>query len=499
MEAGVSLDEIWDAFKENWDGFETPLIYLTTPEVIENPQEVVKTAFLASQAVEVKAPVVIEAVDFAYTDFGPAGEIVFRDHVEDLDIHRVKFANNVMLNIKKTDFDKDSIQISVGFGGGSLSLPKDGPHVQQLASYAVTAGGLKAHSADELTRILAGKTVGASFGAGSERFSLSGATVPDNLTDQLNLMMAYLTAPGYRPEAESRYDNYIDSWYPTLDSTPGGVAQRDLPRLIRSGDVRFGIPSQAEIQAPTMEDVRAWVEPAMQNGQMEIGVVGDVDVELIIKEIARTFGALPKRDDSVPAYAEARKISFPKALRKPVTLSHEGEQNRAAISVYWPSPDGTDVMRSRKLGMLRRVFSNRLLEVIREQEGAAYSPRASNSASRTYPGYGYIATTLDIKPVDVESMFTVLADIADDFKAGNISQDEFDRAKKPVLEGLETSLESNGYWMGVVDEAQTDDTMDNARTRTQAYQDMTLADIKPLAAQIFDNSKAYRVQILPEK
>ncbi len=499
MEAGVSLDEIWAAFKEDWDGFETPLIYLTTPEIIENPQEMVKTAFLASQAVEVKAPAVTKAVDFAYTDFGPAGEITFRDHVEDLDIHRVKFANNVMLNIKKTDFDKDSIQISVGFGAGSLSLPKDAPHVQQLASYAVTAGGLKAHSADELTRILAGKTVGASFSAGSERFHISGATVPDNLADELNLMMAYLTAPGYRPEAESRYDNYIDSWYPTLDSTPGGVGQRDIPRLIRSGDVRFGIPSQAEIQAPTMADVRAWVAPDMASGQMEIAIVGDVDVEVIIKEIARTFGALPKRDDKVADYAAARTISFPKALRKPVTLSHEGEQNRASVSVYWPSPDGSDVMRSRKLGMLRRVFSNRLTQVIREQEGAAYSPRASHNASKTYPGYGFMATTLDIKPEDVDSMFALLADIADDFKAGNISEDEFARAKKPVIEGLETSLESNGYWMGVVGEAQTDDSMDNARTRSQAYADMSLADIKPLAAQIFDNSKAYRVQILPEK
>jgi len=49
---------------------------------------------------------------------------------------------------------------------------------------------------------------------------MSGATVPENLGDQINLMAAYATAPGYRGEAKTRYDNYIQSFYPTLDSTP---------------------------------------------------------------------------------------------------------------------------------------------------------------------------------------------------------------------------------------------------------------------------------------
>ena len=70
---------------------------------------------------------------------------------------------------------------------------------------------------------------------------------------------------------------------------------------------------------------------------------------------------------------------------------------------------------------------------------------------------------------------------------------------KPVLEAIEESLESNRYWMGLVDSAQTDDDYINHRTRDEAYQSMTLDDLKPLAAQIFDNSKAYKVQILPEE
>ena len=496
---GITLDEIEDAFAAQWKGVDEPLIWVTSESAIENPQEKIAGVFRDSQSVAVEKPPAAEKADFAYTDFGAPGEIIFKDEIEDTQITRVKFANNVMLNIKKTDFDKDSVAIKVSFGGGTLSLPADNPHVQQLASYAVTAGGLEAHTNDDLARIMAGKTVGASFGAGTERFSISGTTVPNNLTDQLNLMAAYFVAPGFRPEAEPRYDNYIQGWYPTLDSTPGGVAQRDIARLLRSGDKRFGIPSMDEIIAPTMTDVEAWVKPALLSGQLEIGIVGDVDVQAVIDEVARTFGALPKRDDSTPDYADARKLTFPKGTSAPVTLTHEGEQNRSLLRVYWPAPDGTDIMRDRKLNMLDRVFGLRLLDEVREKAGAAYSPSAFNYNADAFEGYGYQAVSLDLDPKDVGAMLTLTEQLAADFKAGNFTQDEFDRAMKPVLEAIEESSESNGYWMGLVDSAQTDDDYVNHRTRDEAYQSMTIDDLKPLAAQIFDSTKAFKVQILPQE
>ncbi len=501
LAAELSLDEIWDAFKAQWSGVEEPLIWMTTEKLIENPQDIIAAAYKDSLAVSVEKPAVMKSVDFAYTDFGKPGKVVFKDRIEDIGVTRVKFANNVMLNIKKTDFDKDSIAIIASFGGGTLSLPKDNPHVQQLASYAVTAGGLEAHSSDELSRILAGKTVGASFGAGTERFKLSGGTVPGNLDDQLNLMAAYFVAPGFRAEAEPRYDNYIEGWYPTLDSTPGGVAQRDIARLIRSGDERFGIPSMNDIIQPTMKDVEAWVKPALMSGQLEIGVVGDIDVQTVIDAVARTFGALPKRTDSTPDYADGRKLKFPKGTKTGnlLTLTHEGEQNRAMVRIYWPAPDGSDILRDRRLNMLNRVFRLRLIDEVREKAGAAYSPSAFNYNAVAYPGYGYQGISLDVDPKEVDAMFTLSLAIAEDFKAGNFTQDEFDRAMTPVLESLEESLESNRYWMSLIDSAQTDDDYVNHRSRLETYQNMTLEDLKPLSAQIFDNKKAFKIQILPEK
>ena len=109
------------------------------------------------------------------------------------------------------------------------------------------------------------------------------------------------------------------------------------------------------------------------------------------------------------------------------------DANGGLLQVYWPARDGTDIMRSRRLNILRSIFSNRLTDVIREEESAAYSPSAGRSGSRDYPGYGYMMASLGITPEKAPDMIKVLDRIAADFQAGNISDDEFDRAIQPVL------------------------------------------------------------------
>lgn len=496
----ISLDVVWSVFKEQWTALDTPLLYLQTSEILENPEVEIRAAYDASLSTTITADAKKDLGKFAYTNFGTPGKVVSESRIADVGADLIRFENNVMLNFKHTEFAKDSISITVRIGDGNLSMPRKDAALSNLANNVMGAGGLVAHSSDDIRTLMAGKVVRASFGFGTKYFYISGGTVPSDLTEQFNLMAAQLTAPGYRAEARARYNKYIESWYPTLDSTPGGVASRDVGRLLHSGDRRYGIPTQAEMLAPETTEIQNWLAPYLQTGQMEITVVGDIDKETVIAQVARTFGALKKRNTHIGDYPGMTEIKFPKGRRKPVTLSHSGDTNRALLQVFWPAPDGTDIMVNRRLGVLRSIFSNRLTDIIREDEAAAYSPSAGRNGSRYYEGYGYMSASLGLKPEKVADMIIVLDKIADDFQTGNISDDEFLRAIKPTLENLDTSLESNAYWGQVISTAQTDTWgVDNFRSRDKAYQSMTLDDIKPLAAQIFKSKNAYRVQILPQK
>lgn len=497
----ITPEIVHEKFKAQWAGLDKPQLYLSTSQVIEGGEQALIDAFNASKDVTVKPFTQSELLNFAYTDFGKPGQVKSRKTIEDIDFETIVFDNNVRLNIKKTPYQKDVVSINVAFGSGELFFPSDLPGFKWFAPNILGLSGLKAHSADEIQTLMAGKSVGVSTSFGTEKMYMSGTTVPDDLRDQLNLMAAYATAPGYRSEAKIRYDKYIASFYPTLHSTPSGVAARDIDRLIRSGDLRFGIPTEDELTNIDLKRLEDWLEPHLVDSAIEIGVVGDVDVELIISEIGRTFGALPLRKKSfVRSDSKLRALKFPKGTPRPVKLTHAGQADTAMLRVFWPAPDGREVMTARRMGMLSKLFQLRLTDVMREEEAASYSPSAFNFSPRIYPNYGYLGVSLELNPKDIDRISAKVDDIAAEFKAGKFDADLFERAIKPARESIETSLENNGYWMGVISEAQSDpERLKRHRSRSEVYQNMTVDDLKPLAGTVFAPEKAYRVQILPEQ
>ena len=497
----ITPEQVHTAFKSKWEGLESPQLYLSTSKVIENAEDVMMKALADSREVTVQPLESQSKADFAYTDFGTPGKIASRETIEDIEFEQIVFENNVRLNIKKTHYQKDVISIDVALGKGDLFFPEELPGFKWFAPNMLSLAGLEAHSADDIQTLMAGKSVGTSISFGTRRMYMSGATVPEDLDDQLNLMTAYATAPGYRAEAKTRYDNYIQSFYPTLDSTPGGVAAKEVERLIRSGDARFGYPEEEDLINIEMESLETWLEPDLTGKAIEIGVVGDVDVDMVIQEVARTFGALPKVDADIPSIkGKDVSLEFPTGSQRPVKLSHAGEAGTALLRTYWPAPDGRDVTTSRRVSMIAQLFKLRLTEVMREEEGASYSPSAFSYSPRIYPDYGYIGASLELDPKDIDRISAKVDEIAAEFRAGEFDEAILERAIKPVRERIETSLESNGYWMNVISEAQSDpERLDRHRSRHEAYQNMTIKELQSLAATLFDPKDAYRVQVLPEQ
>lgn len=498
----ITLEAVTAAFRAGWDGLDkAPQLYMQNSLTLEDGGAKLEAAYAASKAISIKPREEEAVLTFAYDNFGPAGTVAERSRIEDLDATLVIFDNNVRLNMKKTDFEDNVIRLSARIGAGTLSAPTDvAPGFETYTSNMLALSGLGQHKVDDIATIMAGKSVGVRRGLGGTVNTLSGSTTPDDLALQLKLMTAYATDPGYRPEAQAQYDKYIRSWYPTLDSTPGGVAGRDIGRILRSGDTRWGIPSENALLDVDFDLIKSWMDEFVQNGAIELTVVGDFEEDALIKAVAESFGALPERPaDPYRPDPSLTDIKFPEGSSDPIVLKHAGDAETARLYVYWPAPDASVSMRSRETQMLSDLFQLRLTEVLREEEGATYSPGVSRVASRLYPNYGYIGAQLEVSPDRIDQMADRIREVASQFQSGNIDPDVFERAIKPTLESLETSLESNGLWMSVLSQAQTDsEVIARFRTRDAAYQNMTVEDLKPIAAEVFTPSKSLEIQILPE-
>ncbi|MEL6324110.1 MAG: insulinase family protein, partial [Pseudomonadota bacterium] len=492
----ITPEAVHAAFRTQWTQGGGPLIHLSNKSEIDNAEAEIVTAWTASTTVEVTPPDGADVATFAYTDFGSPGEIIRDEMIDDLGIRTIVFDNSVRLNLKSTDFEDGRVRISLRFGGGLLEFPPTADGLPLFMSIALPQGGLEAHSVDDLQSIFAGRSVSFGLSAGSDAFGARVTTTPDDLALQMQILAASVTAPGYRQEGEAQYRQTLDVFYPTLDAEPGGIVSRDVDRILRNGDIRFGIGPVDTLSAHTFDDLKAVIDDAFRNGAVEIGMVGDFEDAAAIAAVAATFGALPERRAERQAFEAARKVRFPED-RSARTLTHEGPADKALALVYWPTDDNRDQKATYTRNLLRAVLRLKLTETLREALGATYSPGTRSTSSSVYPGYGFLSASSEVEPGDIETIFAAIDEITGAMASGSISDDELKRARQPILESLEEGLESNGSWLGIVDEAQTEPgDLERWRTSADVYAAITTEDLVEAAATWLKPDDALRISIV---
>ncbi len=496
----VTPENCHAALKDFWSAEDMTLI-LSIPEATEEGEKSLAALFERSRNVKIEAPEVKEVTEFAYTDFGEAGEVISQKHIEDLDVHTLVFSNGVKVNYKKTDFDKNQILLSARFGTGKIGMPKGKLGLDMLAGAVVNAGGLGEHSVDDLSRLLAGKNVGVGLSIGSESFSLSGSTTPGDLELQLQLLCASLMDPGFRPEAERQFKAQLPMLYSSMKHSTSG-AQADMSEWLHGGDHRFAIPSQEAAMALTTADVVEWVKPQMVEGALEVGIVGDVDAEALIPLLAKTVGALPKRKPEVEIDESLRLINIPET---PISkkFGFDSKVDKGISIVGWRAEDNTkrDVKLLRRVSILSEILSDRMRVKLREELGDAYSPRASSDLSETYKNVGFIIAYSPGKPNDLDKVSEVIVELGDVLAREGATEDELNRALTPRIGMLAKTLRQNSYWLSnVVGQAQTrPDKLDWSRGRDADYKSISLAEINELAKKYLGKDRSLVAELAPNK
>ncbi len=495
----ATTEELLATFRDIWGSLDNVVIYASGNLKIEGGEDAVLAAYAKSQKIAVEPPAEAELGEFAYATEQEPGEIVSREEIEDLEITQVVFANNVRANFKPTDFEDESIAITARIGGGLLTMPKDKPGLSTFVGYAFQAGGLEAHSSDEMERILAGKSVGGGFSVGEDAFVLSGRTTPEDLLLQLQLMRAYVTHPGYREEGERQFKKAIDQIYQQLKHDPNGVMADEVAALIHSGDPRFGYPEKAVLSQRNLAEAKSWLTPALADGFLEISVVGDFDLEAAIDGVARTFGQLPARQEKKPDFAESRQVTFPTNLEEQ-RIEFESTIPKSMVLVYWPTTDMSDIERTRRLGMLSSIFRDRLRKKVREELGDAYSPYARNTSSETFTDYGYLFALVEAAPDQAEKLAGVMKEIGDQLAAEGTNEDELSRSKLPILTQIEEYRRTNTYWLNMVlaMSQEQPDRLDWARSFVKDYEAISVDEINALAKEYLKPDHALKVLILPK-
>ncbi|MEM1443094.1 MAG: insulinase family protein, partial [Verrucomicrobiota bacterium] len=496
--ARITAESLREALLDLWKDSDETLIFVSGDAELPEGEEValIKSTYESSLEVAVTPPEAKEVAEFAYGDLPEAGEIAEQNEIEDIGVTQLQFGNNVRVNLKVTDFEDDTVYVKARFGAGRLTEPK--PGLSFLLSSIFTKGGLEEHSQDDLKQIFAGESVDIRFGVDDDAFTFSGQTTPDDLETLLTMMRAYFTNPGFREEATTEFRRALDYIYQQLESTPGGFAQDEVALFLHGGDERFGYPPREDLESLTTEEAKAWLQPDLESGYLEVTVVGSFEPETVLESLAKTLGNLPERTSSKPDYAAERVVKFPEATSK--TFEFDSDIPKGMAVVHWPTTHIYDIKKSRRLGMLSAVIDDRLRVKIREELGDAYSPFAHNLPSDTWKDYGYIFATVTVDPDQGESVTEVISEIAADLATGeSITEDELERAKKPQVTSIEEMRRTNRYWLGSVLESSQEypERLEWSRSFVDDYKGITVEEVNELAKEYLSADKKVSVIVRP--
>ncbi|QNM82789.1 insulinase family protein [Sphingomonas sabuli] len=492
----ITVDEVNAEFRKLWDG-SPRLIHASSKTAVTGAQ--LAEAVAQSSKVAVTAPADVAVKAWAYDSFGTPGKVVQDTRIADLGLRTLKFANNVRLNVKRSDFEPGKVSYLVRMDGGNLAMPKDKPGLGAFVGNMAAFAGTAKHDLEELKTLTAGKQVTPGFVATEGAFVSGGTTNAADLPLQMKLSAAYMTDPGYRPEAQSKWAALMPLFDKQIGSQPAPLLRARLPYLLSGKDARFGIPPVDQLVGRSLDEFKQVYAPISASAPIEITVIGDVDEAVVIDAVSRSFGALPARQAAAPDYAAARAGTWNPGTGT-LALTHSGDADQAVAGAVWHTDDDHDLRTEMGLEILANVMDLMLTDTIREKLGASYNASVSSTMSSEYRGFGYITTSSVVDPAKADAVDAAIAEAAAELRAKPIDADMLARAVNPEVESARRTMRENSFWVNMLSDAQARPArLERMRKWVDMLQSVTAADVHRLANAYLTPDRMNRIRVTSEK
>ena len=166
---------------------------------------------------------------------------------------------------------------------------------------------------------------------------MDGATRVADLDTELQLMTAFLTDPGFRPDIDAQLPTAIELRLPPAQGRP---ARRRQPGALEApcrGRTSPRCRREADAARISSADFARLLGPALKNDALEVTVVGDIDEATRHAAAGRDAGRDPAAPAERPrAAGRAAWFAIPAAAPPPIHVTHEGPADKAAVLMTWP-------------------------------------------------------------------------------------------------------------------------------------------------------------------
>ena len=475
-------------------------IFLSSPTVIPDADIRMAKALTTKVVASKTARLDNTKVSFAtLPKLGAPGTVVSSRKHERFEMESLEFSNGTHALLWPNNAEAGQVRLLVRFGKGYQAVSPDKGGLLWSGSMVIGENGIGRLDRNKLDQLMNGRRLEMSFAVDNDAFEWSSVTRPEDMADQLTLIATKMQFPGWQPAPVERAKAIAASDYDSFEMSAVAMMQRDLQYLTTSKDRRWKVPTPAEVKALTPKAFRAYWEPLLASGPVEVILFGDYNRDAAVAALGKSFGALKKRaPGAVPMGADI--TVFPTATSQPTRLTHKGPKDQTSAIVAWPTGGGLNgVSEGRELEILASIFRDRLFEKFRSEQAASYSPDMQNYWPDEFRSGGYLMAYSQVQPKDVDRFYAFAAEVAADLIKNPVSADELQRATEPLKQYVERVMSGNQFWMNQLEGATYTPQRFTALSSLYAdYAGMTAARVQELARKYFRDDKSWKLLIEPE-
>lgn len=376
----------------------------------------------------------------------PTGtKVVSEKKIEEIGVTELTFGNGIKVALKPTIFKNDQILFS-GVSKGGTSLYSDADYYSaELASTAISQGGVGKLSDVQLDKFLAGKVVNVFTYIDELNEGISGNTTPTDLETALQLMYAYVVQPRRDDEVVKSFlknqKELIANSLKTLtpekvfnDTITTTLYQKNFRRLpTKPEDIdRVNLDRAFEIYKDRFSDL----------SDFTFVFVGNFEVEKIKLLLEKYIGGLPSTK-RVESYKD---LHIDKVKGKVEKTVYKGLEDKASVNLQFNGTFNYSDEEKVNLDALAEVLDIKLTEKLREEAAGVYSPSIRASYNKLPSPTYNLTIAFGCSPANAEKLAKIALDEIQKIKTNGPESVDIDKVKAEEKRSVELQVKENSFW-----------------------------------------------------
>lgn len=376
--------------------------------------------------------------------------------------------------------------------GGTAWLPDSLAPEVILIDDVISEAGLGSLTHSDLAKYLAGKQVKLTFSTSDYSRSFSGSATASDLRYLMELIYMTMTSVNIDVEELEAFRSQIAAVLHNQEATPEYKFQQAVSSNLYTSAKKQPL-TLATLAAADINRLEALARTLTANAADYTFIfAGDFTIDSIRPLIEQYIASIPG-DPASPA-----DLSLNPAMDihhgALTDISKTGMQTPQTYAFILEWANMPYSQRNEQLASIAgQILSNRLLDIVREKEGAVYSIFASGAMTRMGDQNTMIQTAFPMKPEMRDKVLGIIAEQMDDLTQ-TITPAELAKAKEYMAKQYAASREENSGWISAMAGTALNG-VDTFNGDTESLQSITEDDVKAFVKAMNDQNN-YIVVVL---